>query len=136
MSRKRSAGLPSRKQILDFIATSDQPAGKREIARAFGIAGQDKIDLKRLLNDMADEGLIDHSRGRAFHQSGGVPKVTVLRVVEADDGGNVWAVPEQWHAETPRRRSALSSAEGARRLASAIGCSRVPRRGRAFIAIR
>ena len=104
MPRKRSAGLPSRKQILDFIASSDQPAGKREIARAFRISGQDKIDLKRLLNDMADDGLIDHSRGRAFHQAGGVPKVTVLRVSQVDDSGNVFAVPEQWHAETPPPR--------------------------------
>ncbi len=107
MPRKRSGGLPSRKQILDFIATSDQPAGKREIARAFGLSGQDKIDLKRLLNDMADEGLIDHSRGRAFHQAGGVPKVTVLRVSQVDDSGNVFAVPEQWHAETPPPRLRL-----------------------------
>src|SRR6476469_3414481 len=81
-SLDRPAGLPTRKQILDFIAASDQPAGKREIARAFGLSGQDKIDLKRLLNDMADEGLIDSSPGRAFHQSGGVPKVTVLRVTQ------------------------------------------------------
>jgi ribonuclease R len=101
MPRKRPAGLPSRKQILDFIASSDQPAGKREIARAFGLHGQDKIDLKRLLKDMADEGLIDASPGRAFHQSGGVPKVTVLRVQSVDDSGTAWAVPEQWHAETP-----------------------------------
>ncbi len=102
--RNRLAGLPSRKQILDFIASSDQPAGKREIARAFGLSGQDKIDLKRLLNDMADEGLIDHSRGRAFHQAGGVPKVTVLRVSQVDDSGAVFAVPEQWHAEAPPPR--------------------------------
>src|SRR5438034_5863518 len=101
MPRNRSTGLPSRKQILDFIASSDQPAGKREIARAFGLSGQAKIDLKRLLKDMADEGLIDSSPGRAFHQAGGVPRVTVLRVASVDDGGNVWAVPEQWHAETP-----------------------------------
>ncbi len=53
---------------------------------------------------MADEGLIDHSRGRAFHQMGGVPKVTVLRVQSVDDSGNVFAVPEQWHAETPPPR--------------------------------
>src|ERR687894_3203073 len=98
MPRKRSAGLPSRKQILDFIASSDQPAGKREIARAFGLSGQDKIGLKTLLKDMADEGLIDSSPGRAFHQSGGVPKVTVLRIVEADDRGNAWGMPEQWQA--------------------------------------
>src|SRR3989337_1227453 len=34
MPRKRPAGLPSKKQILDFIATSDQPAGHSEIAGA------------------------------------------------------------------------------------------------------
>src|SRR6476659_5173357 len=107
-SRNRSidkpAGMPSRKQVLDFIASSDQPAGKREIARAFGLSGQDKIDLKRLLKDMADEGLIDSSPGRAFHQSGGVPKVTVLRIIEVDDNGQVFGVPEQWHAEGPPPR--------------------------------
>src|SRR6185369_15505446 len=135
MARKRSAGLPSRKQILDFIATSDQPAGKREIARAFGISGQDKIDLKRLLNDMADEGLIDHSRGRAFHQTGGVPKVTVLRVQSVDDSGNVWAVPEQWHAETPPPR--LRVLERGKRSALGIGdrvLSRTEQKGDAWLA--
>jgi ribonuclease R len=117
MPRKaKSGGLPTRQQILDFIASSGQPAGKREISRAFGLSGHDKILLKALLKDMADEGLIDSSPGRAFHKAGGVPNVTVLRVAEIDDGGNVWAVPEQWHAETPApklrviekgRRSAL-----------------------------
>ena len=107
MPSKRSSVLPSRKQILDFIASSDQPAGKREIARAFGLSGQMKIDLKRLLKDMADEGLIDSSPGRAFHKSGGVPKVTVLRVQAVDEDGRVWAVPEQWHAETPPPRLRL-----------------------------
>src|SRR5687767_15356880 len=107
MPRRRSAGLPSRKQILDFIATSDQPAGKREIARAFGLSGQDKIALKTLLKDMADEGLIDSSPGRAFHKSGGVPKVTVLRVIEIDDRGHALGVPEQWHGEGPPPRLRL-----------------------------
>ena len=101
---RKTPGLPSREQILDFIATSDVPAGKREIARAFGLHAQDKIALKALLKDMADEGLIDSAPGRAFHKMGGVPKVTVLRVVDVDDGGNVWAVPEQWDADTPPPR--------------------------------
>jgi len=135
MARKHSAGLPSRKQILDFIASSDQPAGKREIARAFGLSGQTKIDLKRLLNDMADEGLIDHSRGRAFHQAGGVPKVTVLRVAQVDDSGNVFAVPEQWHAETPPPRIRL--VERGRRSALGIGdrvLARTEEKGQGWLA--
>jgi ribonuclease R len=136
MPRKpRAAGLPSRKQILDFIATSDQPAGKREIARAFGLSGADKIALKTLLKDMADEGLIDSAPGRAFHKMGGVPKVTVLRIVEVDDSGNVWATPEQWHAETPPPK--LRLIERGKRSALGIGdrvLARTEEKGAGFIA--
>lgn len=115
--------MPTRQQILDFITSSESPAGKREIARAFGLTAQEKIAVKALLKDMADEGLIDSAPGRAFHRMGGVPKVTVLRVADVDDGGNVWAVPERWEAETPpprlrvreRKRGALGV--GARILA-------------------
>ncbi|MEA3012356.1 MAG: ribonuclease [Sphingomonadales bacterium] len=99
-------GLPSREQVLDFIQSSDDPAGKREIARAFGLKGNEKIQLKALLKEMADEGLIDSAPGRAFHKMGGVPKVTVLRVADVDDSGRAHAVPERWEAEgaPPRLR--------------------------------
>lgn len=87
-----------------FIGESDTPAGKREIARAFGLKGQEKIALKALLKDMADEGLIDIGPARAFHKMGGVPKVTVLRIVDVD-GSQLLAVPERWEAEgTPPPR--------------------------------
>jgi ribonuclease R len=135
MARKRSADLPSRKQILDFVASSDQPAGKREIARAFGIRGDAKIALKRLLNDMADEGLIETSRGRAFNQVGGVPRVTVLRIVETDDSGHVYGQPEHWEAGTPAPK--LWVIEKDRRGALGIGdrvLARTEERGDKFVA--
>lgn len=91
---KPQPGLPSRQQILDLIAESADSVGKREISRAFGLKGQEKIALKALLKDMAEEGLIDGNR-TAFHRMGGVPKVTVLRVVEIEDGEPV-AVPDAW----------------------------------------
>src|SRR5438270_9828459 len=127
--------MPSLKQMLHFICPSNQQAGKREIASAFGLSGQDKIDLKRLLKDMADEGLIDSSPGRAFHQAGGVPKVTVLRVQSVDESGHLFAVPEQWHAETAAPRIRL--VERGKRSALGIG-DRVlcltEQKGDAFIA--
>ena len=106
-----TTGLPTRDQILRFIETSDQPAGKREIARAFGLHAQDKILLKALLKDMADEGLIDSAPGRAFHKMGGVPKVTVLRVVDVE-GDGVVAVPEHWEAEGPPPRLRVVERKG------------------------
>ncbi len=134
MARKASPGLPTRKQILEFIETSSQPAGKREIARAFGLGGHDKILLKALLKDMADEGLIDSSPGRAFHRSGGVPRVTVLRVVSVDDG-QVLAQPENWHADTPPPR--LRVIERGRRSALAVNdrvLARTEEAGRGLVA--
>src|SRR5690349_4482543 len=119
MARKKSAELPTRKQILDFISTSDQPAGKREIAKAFGLRGDAKIALKRLLNDMADEGLIESGRARAFNKAGGIPRVTVLRIVEADDSGHVFGTPEQWEADAPAPK--LRIIEKDRRGALGIG---------------
>ncbi|WP_278988855.1 ribonuclease R family protein, partial [Sphingobium yanoikuyae] len=97
-AKVRPAGFPTRQQVMDFITESDTPAGKREIAKAFGLKGQEKIALKALLKDMADEGLLDIGPARAFHKMGGVPKVTVLRIVDVDDTTLI-ATPERWEAE-------------------------------------
>jgi len=94
---RKPTGLPTKKQILEFIEMSDEPAGKREIARAFGVKGQEKIKLKSILKDMAEEGLID-GRKSAYHKMGGVPKVTVLKIVEID-GNEAIASPEKWESE-------------------------------------
>ncbi len=92
------AGMPTRNQIIAFIESSHVPAGKREIAREFGLKGSEKIALKALLRDMTDEGLVDLAPGRTFHKMGGVPRVTVLKIIEID-GNQPIAVPEHWEGE-------------------------------------
>ncbi|WJY18248.1 ribonuclease R [Alteriqipengyuania flavescens] len=107
MKKQKKYGLPTREQVIEFIQSSDRPAGKREIAKAFGIKGQEKIALKRLLKDMAEEGLID-GKASAFHKMGGVPRVTVLKVVDIEDGEAI-AIPESWSPDdaTPPPRLRL-----------------------------
>lgn len=135
MPKRTQVGLPSRQKILDFVTSSPTPAGKREIARAFGLHGADKIALKALLKDMADEGLIDSAPGRAFHRMGGLPRVTVLRIVEADDD-RLLGVPEVWHGEglpVPR----LRIIEGGKRGALGVGdriLARTEERGNGHVA--
>lgn len=96
---KRPQGMPTPQQVIEFIQSSDVPAGKREIAKAFGLKGQEKIKLKALLKDMAEEGLIDGKK-TAYHRMGGVPKVTVLRIVDVDDGDLI-AIPDSWAEDAP-----------------------------------
>ncbi|NJS13722.1 MAG: VacB/RNase II family 3'-5' exoribonuclease [Sphingopyxis sp.] len=132
--RPQPDGLPSRDDILAFIEASDQPAGKREIAKHFTIRGNDKIALKALLKDMTDEGLVDLAPGRAFHKHGGLPKVTVLRIV-AVEGDAVYAVPEHWEAATPPPR--LRVLEKGRKGALGVGdriLARTEERGAGHVA--
>ncbi|MFS4437199.1 ribonuclease R [Paracoccaceae bacterium GXU_MW_L88] len=86
--------LPSKDALLDFIQSQPSRVGKREIARAFGIKGDQRAALKDMLRELADEGLI--SRGRKNAKPGALPPVTVLRVTGLNDAGEPVAVPQQW----------------------------------------
>jgi ribonuclease R len=79
---------------------AEQPGntGKREIARAFGLSGGQKIGLKRLLKDMADDGLID-TRRKHIHRPGDLPSVTILTVEGMDSDGEPVGVPVDWNEE-------------------------------------
>ena len=59
------------------------------------------------LQVLIDEGLIDGNRS-AFHRMGGVAKVTVLRVIEIEDGEAI-AIPDSWQPDdaTPPPRLRL-----------------------------
>ena len=110
-------GLPTAEAILAFVASSTTPVGKREIAKAFGLHAQDKIALKGLLRDMADAGQLDAGAKRTVHKGGGLPRVTVVRVVEVSEG--VFAVPDTWDRSTPPPR--VRVVEGSKRGALGLG---------------
>ncbi|GAA0278904.1 ribonuclease R [Alteraurantiacibacter aestuarii] len=113
MPARPTPGLPSKDQVLEFIRNSDITVGKREISKHFGLKGQEKIALKALLKDMAEEGLIDGNRS-AFHRMGGIPKVTVLRIVDIEEGEPI-AIPETWQpddATPPPRLRVIENKKG------------------------
>ena len=127
--------MPSKDQILEFIQGSDRLVGKREIAKAFGLKSQEKITLKRILKDMAEEGMIDGKK-TAYHRMGGVPKVTVLRVVEIEDGEAI-AEPENWSPDSPEKPPRLTLVEKKNRAALKRGdrvLARTEETGRGWLA--
>ncbi len=122
---KRPPGLPTREQLLDFIRRSETPVGKREIARAFGIAGADRIPLKALLKELREDGLIDRGRGRRHAAPDALPEIAVLRIVGPDSDGELRAEPWNWPEDRPKpeifvapdRRGTATLAAGDRVLA-------------------
>ncbi len=87
--------LPSKDDILDFLSTAESKAGKREIARAFGITGGGKIALKRTLIELAREGKIAGNR-KEFRQKGKLSAVATLEVTGRDSNGDLLAQPLVW----------------------------------------
>lgn len=96
--------FPSREEVLRFIAESDKKVGKREIARAFGIVGADRIRLKRLLRELGDDGLIARGHRRTLHAAGRLPPVAPIEIAETDIDGELYARPIDWREEAPPPR--------------------------------
>ncbi len=90
--------LPTKPEILDWIAANPTLTSKRDIAKAFGIKGADRIDLKRLLKELEAEGHLE-KRKKTYRDPDRLPPVSVLQVKAPDDNGDLYAQPLEWHGE-------------------------------------
>ncbi len=94
-SKGKRAPFPTSDEVLAWLNENPGQDHKRDIARAFGLKGQQKIKLKALLKELAGEGLIA-KKGRRFRQPGTLPNVTVFDITGRDNEGVLSAVPVQW----------------------------------------
>jgi len=85
---------PSRDEILRYVAENPDHAGKREIAKAFGLRGEDRVWLKDVLHDLQDEGLLEKKR-KKLSRPGNLPTIAVLDIYGRDDDGGLLARPSE-----------------------------------------
>lgn len=111
---KAERPFPTREQILQYINENPDRAGKRDIARAFGVTGGARIALKALIKDLLDEGHIERSR-RRLTRPGDLPPVSVLAVTGRDDDGELLAQPVEWPEERGATPTALIVADRRRK---------------------
>ena len=92
--------LPSKQQILDWVADHPDAAAKRDIAKAFAVKGAEKIELKRLLKELAEEGRLERRR-KSFRDAETLPPVTVVEVLPPDAQGDLFVRPLELHGDGP-----------------------------------
>jgi ribonuclease R len=91
---KKNKRFPNSQEILEFIKASPTKVGKRELARAFNLKGQDRLKLKAVLKEMAETGMIDRGHQRKRSVPAHLPPVLTVQVSsELTEEGEVLLTP-------------------------------------------
>ncbi len=90
--------VPPRDVLLEFIAENPDKGSKREIAKAFGLKGDTRVELKDLLRTLEEEGLLKKSR-KSLTRPDALPPITVLDITTRDKDGELIARPAEWPEE-------------------------------------
>ena len=90
--------IPTKQEILSWIEENPTLTAKRDIAKAFGIKGSARIDLKRLLKELAAEGHLE-KRKNSYNDPERLSPVSVLMVAGPDGDGDLFAKPMEWGGE-------------------------------------
>lgn len=90
--------IPTKAEILEWIAAHPTQTSKRDIAKAFGVKGSARIDLKAVLRELEAEGHLE-KRKRTYRDPDKLPPVSVLQVQAPNADGDLFARPLEWHGE-------------------------------------
>ncbi|MEM7719485.1 MAG: RNB domain-containing ribonuclease, partial [Pseudomonadota bacterium] len=100
------ARLPSKQDILDWIEENPTLTAKRDISKAFGIKGADRIDLKRMLKELEEDGHLEKRR-KTYRDPDKLPPVSILHVSETNADGDLYARPMEWQGDGPEPKVIL-----------------------------
>ncbi len=107
MAKQRDKVFPSPDAIVAFIRAQPEKVGTREIAREFGLKNADRAELKRILRELADEGVIA-KRGKKISETANLPATMMADITGRDSDGELTATPTEWdeveNGEPPKIR--------------------------------
>jgi ribonuclease R len=98
VAKQREQSFPDRDAILAFIRAQPGKIGTREIAREFGLKNADRVELKRILRELKDDGVIA-KQGKAVHEAAVLPPTVMADITGRDSDGELIATPTEWNEE-------------------------------------
>ncbi|MCR6736329.1 MAG: ribonuclease R [Afipia sp.] len=101
MKKKSDAttAFPDRESIVAFVKAQPGEAGTRELARHFGLKNRSRAALRRILRELADEGIIE-KRGKKIAEPKSLPPTIIADITGRDSDGELIASPAEWLEET------------------------------------
>jgi ribonuclease R len=90
MSTKINAEL-----LLQRLKQNREPMLKKEIAKSFGLKGDERREMKDAIRELMDSGLIEKTVSKAYTVAGQetIPAVSVFEVTDVTTDGEIYAIP-------------------------------------------
>ena len=96
-TKEKARSVPTMEELMAYLQAQSSPVHKRDIARAFGVKGADKVVLKNMYKTLRHEGKINTGRGgRKISLAGMLPNRLVVEITGLDSMGDLMARPLEW----------------------------------------
>lgn len=99
--RRPPAGLPDKDTLLAFLRDAGS-AEKADIARHFGLKGNDRRALREMIRELETEGKLGRRGRKGLAEAGALPPVGVVDVIERDADGDLFVRLVEASEDAPR----------------------------------
>lgn len=98
---KKKAPIPSMDELMAYLSQQSGKVGKREVARVFGLKGDDKVVLKQMLKELKSDGQVFYDKGKRLAVKGVLPDRANVEITGTDSDGELIARPLEWPSDLP-----------------------------------
>ena len=86
-------------KLIKAIRAGGGRFGKRELVRELELSGEDRRELRLILNDLVDGGKIVRTDRKTYRMADELPSTMVLRITHVDEHGDMVGIPMKWEGE-------------------------------------
>lgn len=99
---KTVVAAPTMDDVMAYLNSQSGPVSKKELARAFGVKGDNRVALKGLIKDLRANGMIQTERGgRRIEVKDTLPERVIVEITGNDSMGDLIARPLEWTSQAP-----------------------------------
>lgn len=98
---KKSCPVPGTADLIAYLNANGGKVGKKEIARAFHLRGEERVKLKKALKELKESGRIETYSGKKMITADGLPERCVCEITGTDSDGELIARPLKWDKPEP-----------------------------------
>jgi len=93
---------PDMSEIMDYLEKQSRPVSQKELNRTFGLRGDNRVQVKKMMKKMKAQGLIHtETKGKKITLPSNLPERIIVEITGIDSMGDLIARPFEWVSDQP-----------------------------------